>query len=453
MISKIIGILKSIKLAVILIFIISVLSLSGVFIPQVPSELTISPDAYNWWLENIAQVKFGDFTDIIGKLGLFNIFHSIGFIASIFLLMLNIFICSLNRSRSLTARFEKARMNKNIAFYTQGKQKTVIESILPIGSVIKSMNGILKKLHYSISQSKSDSDMFFAGDKYRFSEFGTYAVHLSLFIFIFGILLGNISGFRNNTFMVMENNIQDIGYNTGLSIYLKSFTDDYWPDGTPKDYRSDIILYDNGLEVKSGSIRVNHPMIYNGIRFHQSFFGPAIKLKITDSEDNMIFDGDIALIGTRTNNSLQRPEGNIKLPDNDYSVFLIGNAENGFDPYIDEDEIGVELYDPDMNLIAWIKLEKDVKQTLGDLDFIFTDKLQYSGLIISKDPGSIFIWTASFLFIIGLGMIFYFPHRQIWIALFSNLKEGTIIAIKLGSMKEFGLEKEFDEIISEWKKI
>ena len=70
--------------------------------------------------------------------------------------------------------------------------------------------------------------------------------------------------------------MKDIGYGTGLRLELKSFTDEYWNDGTPKDYRSEINLLVNDQYVINGTVRVNHPLVYKGMRIHQSFFGPAV---------------------------------------------------------------------------------------------------------------------------------------------------------------------------------
>ena len=90
----------------------------------------------------------------------------------------------------------------------------------------------------------------------------------------------------------------------------------------------------------SGAIRVNHPLVYKGIRIHQSFFGPAAQLTIVDADRNMSINGNIALTGYRTNDSLQRPEGRIKLHGSNYTVIVLASASNGKDNLIGEDELG-----------------------------------------------------------------------------------------------------------------
>ncbi|MBI4234031.1 MAG: cytochrome c biogenesis protein ResB, partial [Chloroflexi bacterium] len=69
---------------------------------------------------------------------------------------------------------------------------------------------------------------------------------------------------------------------TNLSLKLESIVDEYWPEGPPKDYRSQVVLYENGQEVQQGVLRVNHPMSYKGVRFYQSFFGQAVVTEVRD---------------------------------------------------------------------------------------------------------------------------------------------------------------------------
>jgi hypothetical protein len=86
-------------------------------------------------------------------------------------------------------------------------------------------------------------------------------------------------------------------------------------------------------------------MRYKGVRLHQSTFGPAVWLQITDASGTILFSDGIPLAGSSENDGLQRPEGEMELPDGQYSVVVLGSAVNGVDPYIGENQIGLEFYD------------------------------------------------------------------------------------------------------------
>jgi cytochrome c biogenesis protein len=447
---KILSILKSIKLAVFLILFLAALSLSGIFLPQIPAEFLASPEGHIWWLENVAAKKYGLFTNFLDSLDVFNIFHSIWFLGAVILLLLNILTCTLFRSRTLLSEAKNVKVPTATEFYTKGKNHYKLTAKLSGEQTYAILDKILQKYRYSLMRADKGENTYVSGNKNRYSVYGTFAVHLSFFVLIIGILTGNYLGFRNDSFVVVEDTAQDIGNQTGLSLYLKSFTDEYWGDGTPKDYRSEVTIFENGHEVKNGVIRVNYPLLYNGVRLQQGFFGPAIKLQISDPDGQIIFNNNVALTGARNSNSLLRPEGSVKLLNGD-KVLIIGNSGDGADRSIAENEIGLELYDSEMSFKGWQKLQKDTSGEIGGLKFTFSDIIQYSGFLVSKDPGEIYIWIAAFVFLMGLGMLFYFPHRQVWIALYPAQNAETEILIRLHSNMELGLENEAKKIIADFE--
>jgi cytochrome c biogenesis protein len=443
---------KSIKFAVFLILILSTLSLLGTLISQVPAELAADPSGYSWWLENVAYSKFGSWTFILKTLGFFNIFHSFLFLAAGVLLMLNIIVCTAGRISKLRSNLSMIKTVKNKDFYTHGDYiSELIGSSSKFKSFGLSLIAILKRYHYRIKHDKGDGSLYLAADKNRFSLFGTYAIHLSLLFFVLGFILGSYIGFRNTAFIIAEDNIRDIGYGTGLSLGLESFTDEYWSDGTPRDYRSEVVLFENGEEVKHGIIRVNHPLMYKGIRFHQMFFGPAVKILVMDSEESVLFDENVALPSTRISRPLQRPEGSFKLTGTDYAIVIVGSALNGSDPLIGRDEIGIEIYKNNEVPIAWGVLQLGIPQKIAEFEFTFQELKKYSGLQVSREPGVSLIWAGSFLFLTGLVMVFYFPQRRIWIAVYKAPSSKSQILIKLSSTKGFSAETEFLKIINKIK--
>ncbi len=65
-------------------------------------------------------------------------------------------------------------------------------------------------------------------------------------------------------------------------IAVEDFRIDYYKSGQPKSFASDLIIYDQGLDVPlQKTISVNHPLEYNGYTIYQSSFGDGgSKLKI-----------------------------------------------------------------------------------------------------------------------------------------------------------------------------
>jgi cytochrome c biogenesis protein len=51
---------------------------------------------------------------------------------------------------------------------------------------------------------------------------------------------------------------------------------------------------------------------------------------------------------------------------------------------------------------------------LGDYEYSFGGRREFSGLTVRRDPGSTFIWVATGIFLLGLGLTFYTPRRRLW---------------------------------------
>jgi cytochrome c biogenesis protein len=448
MMQKIIRLFKSIKLAAILILVLALLSLAGILLPQLPADIAALDGGYTWWLENVAGGS-GLYTRLLGTLGFYDIFHSFWFLAAAALLMLNILVCSVARYRAIASAAAKTGIMKDRDHYQNGKQHASLVSANTSTDIAGQAARILRRHHYQVTLAKDGDAIYIAGDKNRLSGLGTLAIHLSLLVFMLGILAGGIWGIRNDSFVIAENSTRDIGFNTGLSLVLKSFTDTYWDDGTPKDYRSEVAILENGQEVKSAIIQVNHPLIYRGIRIHQSFFGPAIQLQIADAAHDLAVNDSVPLTNSRSSGSVTRPEGRVKLPGSGYTVVVVAPSGDGLDTSIGQNEIGLELYDDNQALIGWLKLAKGAPQTINDMVFSYTGQNQYSGFQISRDPGNALIWIASILFLLGLTVIFYLPRHQIWLALNPRPHQGTDVSIRLHSAREAGPADELARIQKE----
>ncbi|HEV6966900.1 cytochrome c biogenesis protein ResB [Roseateles sp.] len=71
--------------------------------------------------------------------------------------------------------------------------------------------------------------------------------------------------------------LQDLPFD----VELKKFSVDYYPTGMPKSFASDVVIHD-GKSVHAATVKVNEPVIYNGIAIYQSSFedgGSKLQLK------------------------------------------------------------------------------------------------------------------------------------------------------------------------------
>jgi cytochrome c biogenesis protein len=381
---------------------------------------------------------------------LFDVFHSFWFLGAGFLLVLNIVACSINRWRSVwTTVVSGFRIRHGEPFYTESKNRAQLRAEAAPSPAADSVIKVLRRRGYGVRTESSAGRLYLSAAKNSFSPLATYLIHLSLIVFIVGFLITGYLGFRDTFFVVAEGSEAEVGHGTMLSLHLEDFSDDYWPDGTPKDYRSDVILYQGGEEVKRGTIRVNHPLSYEGVRFYQSFFGPAAVMTIKAEEGEVLYQGSLALFGIAQSEPFQRPVGSLLLDTENLVLRVIGPALNMDDPSIAPGELGLELYDQNTALpVAWTKLAIGTPTALEGLQISYDREASYAGFQVSRDPGGVFIWVASALFLLGLGVIFYLPRRQLW-AKVEKARQGSRISLRWAPVRGPGRKSEFQRLVNE----
>jgi cytochrome c biogenesis protein len=409
--------LSSVRLAVILMLVITGLSLLGALLIQVPSEIAKDPQAYSNWVDMVARSKVGVWAPFLSALRLFNVFSSLWFIIACTLLMLNIFICSVNRWSGISLSLRGGIVKQNENFYFNDNTHAELKDIqAPVAEAAMISEKILKGRGYRIRTESDENNIYIAADKNRYYRLGTYFSHFSLILFVLAFVAGSYFGFRDVSFTVPVGSIREIGHDTALSLKLVSFVDEYYDNGSPKDYRSEVVLYENSQPVKQAIIQVNHPMVYKGIRFYQAYFGPATKMQVRDENGNDIFNDNVPMDSSFDLEGVRRYEGffELHLPEAILNIRLISSAVNAEDPMIPAGNIAVDVRQGS-NQIGFKLVEMGTPEVVGGLEFTFLEESKYSGFQVSQDPMNIFIWIASILFIIGICVVLYFPYRQVWV--------------------------------------
>ena len=390
---------SSARLAIVLILIIAVLSIIGIF---------TSADLFSSWY----------------------------FIAIGALLMLNILICNINRWKGIQKYLEGGRIKQSEDFFNKQDKTTAIRDLqYDATEVSQAAKSILQKRGYRLRLEKDHDDTYIAADKNRFFILGTYLTHLSIILLVLAYIIGSTLGFRESAFIVAEGATEELGYDTGLSLQLISFTDSYYEDGTPSDYNSEVILYNDGVEVVRTAIRVNYPLNYEGIRFFQSFFGPAAVIQATKNGET-VFSDNLALYRSFDSYGYYRNIGFIDIEESKLSLAIITPSFNAPDPMIPEGQLAVLAYKDGVELGVHL-LQKMTPLEIDDVILTYESEAQYSGFQVKSDPANALVWIACSLFIIGLAMVFYFPHSQMWLLIKSISPGNSRLLVRVKDSKTF----------------
>jgi len=434
----------SVRLALVLILILTGAVLIGTLLDQIPPSVLSDSAQHAQWLER-ARTKYGVWTNVFDFFGLFNIFHGLWFRVLIGLLTANIIVCTLNRWKGIWTTVFPPRVRMSDAFFQHARYNATFATAMAPSAAAERVKRSLSRSRYRVKMEAGDESVAIYADRNRFSRFGTYLAHLSIVLILAGTVVGGMLGFSDSEFIVAEGATRSLGLGTNISVGLEHFTDEYYLEGPPKDFRSDIVIYEGGKEVKRGTTRVNSPVKYKGIRFHQAFFGQAAVMVVKDTAGAEVFNAPIPLAWETREGS--RPVGSFDLPKEGLNVYVIGPKSGETDPLVPAGEMRVEIYKRSGGtLVAAENLSQGTAKQLGGIDLTFVRESRFTGLKVVKDPGTNIIWVASTLMVIGLAMLFYFPHRRLW-ALVKQRPDGSAeVRVGMTAQRDMSLESEFTRL-------
>jgi cytochrome c biogenesis protein ResB len=73
---------------------------------------------------------------------------------------------------------------------------------------------------------------------------------------------------------------------------------------------------------------------------------------------------------------------------------------------------------------------------VNGLEYTFEGMREFTGISVKRDSGAWFIWAATAMLVIGLGITFYVPRRRLWIRLTSQSTQIAALAEKSGGFEK-----------------
>lgn len=431
----------SVRLALVLILMIAGAVLAGTLLDQAPGPVAADRELYQQWLDRVRD-RYGMWTDVLAFLRLFTVFHSLWFRVLLGLLVANIVVCSLNRWKGVWATVFGSRVRMSDSFFRHARHNAAFAAAMPVDTAAQRVQRALARAGYRVQRESDGSSVAIYADRNRLSRFGTFLIHLSIVLILVGAVAGSIWGFRDNEFIVPEGGVREVGHGTGISVKLEHFTDEYYVEGPPKDFRSELVIYENGVEVKRGTTHVNAPLSYKGLKFHQAFFGQTAVMRVQDTNGDVLYEDAVPLAWQAR--STDRPLGDFLLPQKGLHVYVIGPPSGVNDPLIPAGEMRVEVYKQGSStLVTSENVSQGTPKELAGLTFTFVRESRFTGLKVVKDPGVNLIWVASALMVGGLAAMFYFPHRRVWAICRATAGGGSEVWLAAPAQRDLTLERAF----------
>ena len=433
----------SVKLAIVLLILISAASILGTLIPQ--------QEAAGPFISRLSP----GVADVPRSLQLFNIFHSAWFMLLMALLATNLIVCSLNRFPAAWKRFRKEPEPDQADLFEQIPADQTVISETPLKEETDRLENLLKKKLKGVRRRDGSDHAYLYGEKGSYAHFGVYIIHTSVLILMAGIVIGFLFGFEGYVDIPEGESAAAVALKGGggtksldFAVRCDRFFIDFYENGMPKTYRSDLSFVKDGRVVQTSPVLVNHPVTFAGIRFYQANYGmipSGDPIMVVTEGDKKIKDVKVAigmefdLPGKKAKAQMIRVEENlmgmgpavklnIQSPAGQVQIWIFQAIEqiNQVNPGLIEQ---VPLFNPSLFKPYVFSLDQANKQ-------------YYTGLQVMQDPGVPVVATGALVMMIGFLVVFFSSHRQIWIRLDSRGDKTRISVAGKSNKDAVGLDRE-----------
>ena len=436
----------SVRLTVVLLIVIAVASILGTLIPQQEEA------------QRIMRELPPALVSTLQSLQLFDMYHSLWFLLLMVLLAVNLIVCSLNRFPRTWRIFQSARLGEPSRRLGGDAADRVFMAGGTPARVADGLEGIMRRKFRKVRRTEEGGVITLHGEKGAFSYFGVYVVHASILIILAGVIIGSLSGFDGYVNIPEGGTIDTVKLRGGqgakkldFAVRCDRFTVEFYKNGMPKEFRSDLTFLKDGQIVRQGSLRVNHPIEFGGIRFYQASYGNqpgAALLTVRDGGGGKkllkVSAGDqFELVGKKAAVSVLRIEEN--LMNMGPAVKLGIMSEGGGIAFwvfshireIEEANPGITKQVPQFNPGIF----KPFNFSLGGIESAY-----FTGLQVSADPGVPVVAAGAILMVAGFMIIFFFSHRQIWVRLEGRGDRSRVSIVGRCSRDPAGLTRDMDNL-------
>ncbi len=440
-----------IRLAIFIMIVLGILSMVGsTYIQQ------------NQPIEFYLDVFGADLGYWFWRLWFTDLFRSWYYIGLIVLLAINLIACSYKRlPRVWLQTFTKERFQK----LDENMERHLKALSLKVNPSEDRIAKFLIGMSFKVYMEKEGEKTYFYGEKGRYSRLGVYVVHIGLLVIMAGALIDALWGVRGSL-IVPEGSKSDTLIIPSKEKAIKlpfqievekfrivSYQEEFERKGKQREtpfkdaiasFESDIKIIQDGKVVAQGMTAVNDPFDFGTYRIFQATYGltgSAGRVKIAIFDKSLApTDPQKAFIGEVELKANGVSEFKNMLLSIDRSTLNIEDEEKGFEGELKpalaikvlmegKDYTIPVVYSPELTIFA-----QRMVPELEDFPYFFFlvdfEPQYFSGLQVSRQPGTPIIWLGSILVVGGMIIAFYTVHRKIWARL-----EGDTLRIAFWSHK------------------
>lgn len=427
--------LASIQTGVVLLILVVVFAAAGTIVLQRP--VTEPDEMQNAYSPRVLR--------ILDTVGLTDVFHSWWFLGLVLLVSLCIVVASIDRFPNSWRYFSRPYKYPDQSFRRALHPQKLLaiadkESGLAAAEHALDSLGLKPERVVARFTPKDFLDDHFGifAERHRISELAVYIVHASLLLIFLGTIVDGLWGWRGSLNLNDKQTSNIVELRDGktrrlpFAIRCDAAGQENYQDGTPKKWWSKLAVVADGRDIKKKEIVVNDPLLYSGVRFYQSSYGPNGKIdKLTLVAAPSVGSGQKEEIGLALNETVPL--------DTDTTVRF---AEFIPDYFVLDGQVyrkSNELENPAAHLVVTSKnVGKDFDVWLPPIDGVADNSKapyffqatglkmgHFTGLQVSHEPGQWAVWSGVVLMGVGLVFVFYVVHMRFWVVPVQDSKTGN----------------------------
>ncbi|MCH7718208.1 MAG: cytochrome c biogenesis protein ResB [Chloroflexi bacterium] len=277
----------SAQFALALIGFLSLAGLLAVVLPQIPETLRGNPPAIAAWVE-LQKGTFGPLTEPMRRLGLFSVVVAWWFLTALGLLAISVAVYMTDRLPSAWRNVTRPQQRVPDSYFDRAANRVVFMTAEATGEAeaASRLEALLSRRRFRVRTFREGDATYLFADRFAWAQLGTFASHVALIMFLAGGLLSWTGGYTNGL-LIPEGTVQPVfpvSHPDQMLVEVVDAVGTFDAGGTPLDYRTELVIYQDGREVARGVTTVNGPLTYGGYRFHQAgYFGEGAALRVRDA--------------------------------------------------------------------------------------------------------------------------------------------------------------------------
>lgn len=476
--------LTSMRVALILLFLLAVASIPGSLFPQ----RGIDPLGVEQYL--VDHPTLGPWLD---RLSMFDVYAAPWFAAIYLLLCISLAGCIIPRTMELVATLRRppppppSRLNRMPGYAAGPSEQSVAE-------VVTHAQHSFRDARWRVRS----GDSWVAAEKGYLREVGNLLFHLALLGLLAAVAIGSLWGWRASVIVTegraFSNTLtQYDSFSAGrlverndlspFTVELVDFQAEFQrggeQNGAPRDYRATVNYRPApGEPMQEATIAVNGPLTVSGAKVFLTGHGYAPVVRVTDAAGLVAFDGPVVFLPQDGNLT---STGVVKVPDAQPQLGFQGI----FLPTatVDPERGPISVFpiadDPALFLSAWkgdLGLDSGAPQSIFRLDVAdmeqiglqsllpgetwtlpdgsgtieFVEVAEFANFAVARDPGKEWALGASIAAMIGLMLSLFVPRRRMWVRAEPATGGGSQVAVAgLARTENADVETEANQMLED----